>query len=210
MDYDKEFPFSDEVIEQAKAMRSADDFPVDFSVTGIPKRYWGVTFDHHPNVITEALREFATTDDGILLIQGANGSGKTEAACAMFTYRASLGLFAGLYLNAKYQICPMIRSCRSYSSKQNEMTVMHRYYSAPFLVIDEVGKGDTADYERQFLSQVISARYDNLLPTVLISNFTTRELGDFLGEDIRSRFFETALIKTLNEKDWRQEKRRVQ
>lgn len=197
------FEFSTDMINSQEQGLQNDNFAPDYSNINIPKRYWGVTFEKHPNNITEGVKKFATAKSGVLIIQGANGSGKTETACAMFTYRIEKRLRAGQYLNAKYEICPMIRSSRSYAAKQNELEVLRRYYNEPFLVIDEVGKGDNAEMEKQFLSQVLSARYDNELPTVIITNWTSKELSAFLGEDIRSRFFETAIIKTLTGDDWR-------
>lgn len=195
---------TDEMIKNARNMPQVEMSSIDYSVCNLPRKYYGVTFDVHPNEWTECLRDFSESKKGVLILQGGNGTGKTESVCAMFTNRIQKGLVAGLYLSNKYELCPLIRTSRSFSANINEYDLLKRYYTTPFLAIDEVGKGDNEVIEKMFVSNVLSARYDNELPTVLVTNWTTKELEDFLGDEIKSRFLETATICTLNERDFRE------
>lgn len=190
-------------IEKSKATKV---FHTDFSVTKIPKKYYGVTFTTHANNITQQVKEFFTkgklNGKKILVIQGPNGTGKTETVCAGLNFRVLEGM-SGEYMSCKYTLCPALRSSRSFAAKQNEMEFFNHYYNIPFLVLDEAGKADNSELEKIFLANVISARYDNDLPLVIVTNMTMRELCDFLGKDIESRMRESASVLTLDGNDWR-------
>lgn len=175
----------------------------DYSVTGMPPRYYGVTFDKFPNAISDKVREFSLHGSGPIVLEGSNGTGKTVTLCASFYERYINGLTPGLYLSCKYTVCPMIRSSRSFAAKVNEMDMLLIYYNTPFLILDEVGKGDDKILERNFVSCVLSARYDRKLKTGIGTNMSTDELCTWLGEDINSRFHETAIALVLDGKDWR-------
>ena len=86
--------------------------------------------------------------------------------------------------------------------KKLNLTI-RRFSKIPFVVFDEVGKGDDKNIEKGFISSIISARYDFVKPTILISNMSMVELCDWLGQDINSRFHETATVVTLEGKDYR-------
>lgn len=189
--------------ENSRKILNKDVF--DYSVTGIPKRYYGVSFETHSNSTTNQVRDFSIKGKGVLIIEGSNGSGKTETLCAAFYERYIHGLTPGLYLSCKYTVCPMMRSSRSFAAKLNEMDTYEKFYNIPFLVLDEVGKGDDTVLEKTFVSNVISARYDNDLNTAIGTNMTIEELCSWLGEDISSRFHQTAIQCVLDGKDWRKE-----
>lgn len=177
----------------------------DWASIGIPKKYWNISLDDCSNSITDLVRDFVLgkTNKKVLVIEGPNGTGKTRTVSAAFTERLLSGLAAGKYISCKYTVCPMVRSSRSFSAKVNEIDLLNRFYNEPFLVLDEAGKGDDQCLEKVFDSNVISARYDNELPTVICTNETMGELCTYLGYDIEDRFRETALVLTLDGESWR-------
>ena len=59
-----------------------------------------------------------------------------------------------------------------------------------FLVIDEVGVQFGTETEKFIFYEVINRRYENVLPTVLISNLTSDELKTFIGDRAFDRFRE--------------------
>ena len=93
--------------------------------------------------------------------------------------------------------------CDLHNKHRNELQTLSHYYTTPFLVLDEVGKGDDAVIAKMFVACVLAARYDNNLPTLITTNMNAEELGEFVGKDIKSRFFETAQIYTLDGADLR-------
>lgn len=97
---------------------------------------------------------------------GECGTGKTMAACIVIE-SVIHGGHSGLYTTA-WNLIQDIR--RSYNTNDNAQDIIRKYVNIDFLVIDEVGvQGGTND-ERVLLYQVIDGRYNNMKPSLLISN----------------------------------------
>lgn len=170
---------------------------------GVPERFLDATFDNTQNRTTEKVKSFTQFSRGVLILNGSNGTGKSRTACAAINYRIANGLNAGRYISCNYQVCPLIRSSRSFRAERNELQTLTDFYTTPFLILDEVGKGDDSVISKMFVTCVLAARYDNNLPTLITTNLTKQELSEFVGQDIQSRFFETATIATLDGNDLR-------
>ena len=69
---------------------------------------------------------------------------------------------------------------RDYKTEDTEAAFLKHHSTVPFLGIDEVGTCSNIQEERSFLSLIISARYDNMLPTWLATNLTPLEFKGFL------------------------------
>lgn len=178
----------------------------EWEEAGIPQRYYRAVLGNSP--VEEKVREFCLgkgTD--VLVIQGGNGTSKTRTFSASFTERADNDLELGLYLSCKYMLCPMFRSARLSNFKMSEYDLYKKYYEAPYLVIDEPGKGDDAALEKAVVRNIFSARYDLGLLTGIAMNWTMKEFCEWLGDDGTSRMRETATVLTLNGVDWRSENR---
>ena len=180
----------------------------EWEESGVPARYRGLMLDDCPAEAADAVRKFCNGNGtDVLIITGGNGTAKTSVASASFTERDMNGLEVGLYLSCKYQLCPMFRSARLSNFDMSEYTLYKKYYEAPYLVIDEYGKGDDGRLEKAVVRNVISARYDMGLLTMLVTNHTMKEItGDSevgLGADITSRFRETATVLVMDGMDWR-------
>lgn len=170
---------------------------------GVPERFLDANFDNTQNRVTEKVKKFADFERGVLIINGTNGTGKTRTACAAINYRIANGKASGTYISCNYQVCPLIRSSRSFRAEKNELQTLTEFYTTPFLVLDEVGKGDDGVISKMFVTCVLSARYDNNLPTLITTNLTKDELSAFVGKDVTSRFFETANVVVLDGEDLR-------
>lgn len=190
-------------IENTMAALSRDT-PVKQYAKGLPLRYSQAELENVDETIRNKLETFALEGSGVLVLTGINGTGKTYAVCSMINKRCEKGLFsANSYLSCKYEVCPMLRASRSFSAKESEYELLQRYYQLPFLVLDEVGKGDDRVIEKMFVSNVLSARYDNKKPTVIATNLLPKEISELLGLDIKSRLNETGTVIVLNDKNWR-------
>ena len=128
-----------------------------------------------------------------MILIGDFGRGKSYAACASMINRLNNGLNAGKYISCKYEVCPLIRTSRNFKSSMQEFDILKKYYTIPYLVLDEIGQGDDAQIEKVFDANVLSARYDNGKRTVITTNMDMNELCDFLGGSLKSRFKETAI-----------------
>ncbi len=88
------------------------------------------------------------------------------------------------------------------------------------LVIDELGKGRSNEWELNILDQLISKRYNASRMTLITTNYVTREIAKAtgnsdeilevrVGERIASRLFEMCELIHLEGRDYRKEKRKV-
>lgn len=157
----------------------------NFLYSGIPKRYKGKTIndvdcDYHSDPENRALAKqtlkiitkyietfedrFEKGTSGFL--SGACGTGKTMVACIVID-SVIRGGRAGRYTTA-WNLIQDIR--KAYSTNESIQSIVKEFVSVDFLVIDEVGvQGGTND-ERVLLYQVIDGRYNEMKPTLLISN----------------------------------------
>lgn len=154
-------------------------------VSGIPKRYAGkiisdVDCNYHTD---ENLRAIANKTVKIIsryidsfkerfekgtsgFLSGACGTGKTMIACIVVDSVIRIG-HAAKYITA-WNLIQDIR--RAYNSDESVQGIVKKYVNIDFLVIDEIGvQGGTND-ERVLLYQVIDGRYNEMKPSILISN----------------------------------------
>jgi DNA replication protein DnaC len=173
------------------------------SCAGISKRFLNCNFDGYKPVSEKAARVFQAVksfhdqfqkikETGTSLVMcGRPGTGKTHLANAMaislfnqgnpVTYTTSFKMMARI--KATYN---------KFDAKETETAAIEALTRVELLVIDEVGVQFGSEAEKVLFYQIINGRYDNVLPTVLISNLTARELEQFIGERCFDRLKEGA------------------
>ena len=75
-------------------------------------------------------------------------------------------------------------------SEYSEKQVMEIYEKCDLLILDEVGVQRGSDFEKDMLFDVINARYENMRPTIILSNLTIDECKLYLGERVFDRMRE--------------------
>jgi DNA replication protein DnaC len=156
-------------------------------------------------------KTFADDPQGrMLFMLGKHGNGKNHLA-------ASILKKTGGYMYSVFEIELMLREC--YAGKTGESEIYKRLCNTPVLVINEIGRHKIGEWETHFLSYIINKRYENLMPTVLITNTHLREncpdkgcpdcLQNYLSSDVLSRVVEDGEIMIFNEKDYRYKKREM-
>jgi DNA replication protein DnaC len=181
----------------------------------IGKKFWEESFKTF-NPYTPDLKRyldicigFANDHEGRMLVMlGNNGNGKDHLA-------ASILKKTGGYMYTVFEIELLLKEC--YSGKVRESALFKRLCNAPVLVINEIGKHKPGEWEANFLSHIINKRYENQMPTVLISNKhiscpkngCTDCLQAYLGNDVLSRIVEDGEIMVFNEADYRHKKREM-
>lgn len=168
--------------EEQKARVFADKkVKVDenLSKTGIPNRYRNKTFSEVIFSSKEAESAFHVVSGYVknfskVLERGASGffsgecgTGKTMFACLAVNGVVHQG-FTARYITA----WNMIQEIRiAYSHKDVSVSQQVReFISKDLLVIDEIGVQAGSNDERALLYQVIDGRYNEVKPTILISN----------------------------------------
>lgn len=129
-----------------------------------------------------------------LLFLGNTGTGKTHMAAALI----EMAIYNGLSSN-------YIKFYKLTDLKINFPRDYGKTVNAEFLVIDEYGRSES-DFKSDLLFEIIDARYDNLLPTVIISNLTTTEFKKKISDAIYSRLKENCVAKEYTWQDYRLKK----
>ncbi|MEA9994304.1 ATP-binding protein [Pseudomonas sp. 10B1] len=131
---------------------------------------------------TEAFAENHAVGRSVMLL-GTVGTGKTHLATAMLQQaireHAQDGL-RGLYATAG----SIIREVKATFGNldRTEASVYADLVRPDLLVIDEVGVQHGTDFERQVLFEVINGRYEQVKPTIIVSNLGIPELRECLGD----------------------------
>lgn len=167
----------------------------------IPKRFLGKTISNY-NAKTKQQATIAGTcdkfiknfdsavDNGTSLVFcGKPGTGKTHLAYAIVSALREKYVTA-VIRTAADMTSEIKEAYKSENSDITPTTVTEKYSSFNLLVIDEVGVQVSSDAEKRIFFDVINKRYENMLPTILISNLEMPELTKFVGERVMDRMKE--------------------
>jgi DNA replication protein DnaC len=163
----------------------------------IPKRYAEATFESFQvsNSIQAEVIKFLKTGRSCIIF-GPNGTGKTHLAFSAIKYQIYQDRDAWYTLAADY--FDLIR--KSFSQPEPELK---NYESCDYLVIDEVDKAYGSQTEFIALYRLINHRYNDMKPTVLITNSNQGELVDVIGSSTFDRIREDGKVFLLNGESWR-------
>ena len=198
-----------ELAEQAEK-EAAYQMQKNVESSGVPRRYWHVDFDTYisrnekDSKNLETIKKFTSLDnnDKVLILLGAKGLGKTHLGSAII--RNCGGRFISIEeLIFKYE------SVQDFHAKTNREELMDLYSSTKMLVIDEIGRSMQQEKENALLNYILRRRYENMLPTVLISNLSKAELLKKLGEAVLDRLCETCISLEFEGESYRPTKRDV-
>ena len=129
--------------------------------------------------------------DGLSIILGPTGRGKTGIATWLARERLRADKSVGKYLTA-YGLLSKVKTC--WSLRQDPDPFITIWKTARFLVIDEIQTRSDTVAENAVLEDIINARHNNLLPTVLIGNLTIDAAQETLGPRIMDRAKESGGI----------------
>jgi len=150
-----------------------------YKACGIPPRYHNATWDNWEAATSEMQNALAQTRKAWtdnLLLSGKNGTGKTHLAMCLVKDGASYRRFATVLRQIK-------------SDFNSEEDALNSPAAKKLLILDEIGRSDKAsEFERNTLFEVIDRRYNNMLPTTLITNMTAKEFVAAFGQALIDRF----------------------
>ncbi len=157
------------------------------------------------------------TKNGFLLM-GPSGLGKTHLAVGTIS---ELTLKHGVKCMFKDFFYLLSELKQAYSEGTPENDVILPLIETDVLVIDELGKGRSNEWELNILDQLISKRYNASKKTLITTNYVTydlaKDLGDTkeilevrVGERIASRLNEMCEFLYLQGRDFRKEHKKAQ
>ncbi|NIG74691.1 ATP-binding protein [Klebsiella sp. Ap-873] len=160
---------------------------------GIARRFDSSEFENYLPVNQEAAKNlsdcqrYADNWSNILaagtglVMTGSCGTGKNHLAVSMVKDIIRNHL-ARVEITDVMRLTRAVKSTWRNNSSHTEDEVIGHYASLDLLIIDEVGVQFGSQSESVILQEIINARYESVLPTILISNLTYDQLSDAIGE----------------------------
>lgn len=122
------------------------------------------------------------------LLLGMPGTGKTHLSIGIALAIMEKGN-TSIFTTAS-RMFRAIKDTYRKGSEHSESEVIAIYTSCDLLIVDEVGVQRGSDYEKDTFFDVINERYENLKPTIVLSNLTLEEIKNYLGERVFDRLRE--------------------
>lgn len=184
---------------QRRVKVAIDNFELD-----VPRRFKHAHFDNYNalearqnkaySVIKQYLESFESkilSTGGGLILTGSTGTGKTHLSIALGREIAKKG-HSVQYIT----LMLLIRWIRSTwtDDTQSETSVIRELRSKSLLIIDEVGVQAGSENERNILFEVINGRYEDVKPTIIISNLDRDQVATMISERSVDRITEGGAI----------------
>lgn len=207
-----------ETLQREQRIKTAGHFFRTSS--GVPPRFQEASFDSYQpgnrqaQKLLATLREYAARFDqhralGLsLILCGKTGTGKTHLSCAVLRALAFEHGVCGKYCTA-YRAVQEIRASYK-SSDVTELQVLKEFIRPDLLVLDEIGVQYGTDSEQLLLFSLLNGRYEELKPTIAISNLNLEEVTQYLGDRVYDRLRENGGgVLAFDWGSWRQKGTRV-
>lgn len=139
----------------------------------------------------QVARSFANEPKGWLVLGGPSGSGKTHLAAAIVNERTRQGQPA-FYITTP----DLLDKMRASFNPESEMPYdefFEQVRSAPLLVLDDLGVQSGTPWAKEKLDQLLTSRFNNELPTVIVTGTPLDQIEDRL----RTRLTDTRLCQVF-------------
>lgn len=168
--------------------------------SGIPKRFRERTFANF-RAETEGQKralqvskayaerfEDRMAHGGGLVFCGKPGTGKTHLACAIANHVIRTGRSA--VFAAVIQAVRSVKETYRKDSETTERQAINALIAPDLLILDEIGVQFGSDTEKMIMFEILNGRYEEMRPTIVLSNLVQSELGDYLGARVIDRLQE--------------------
>ena len=201
-------------IEQQKILESKRLEKYQSEESGVNRKFWNSSIkDFHADseneknilkVVSDFIADVKNKNcNKFLLMFGTFGTGKTLLGSSIIRE-------CGGYYTTSFKMCIEYESSSDFRAKKSKLEVYDFYCNVPVLVIDEFGASDKKATEKELIANIIDQRYENNLPTVLISNLTKQQIVEILGRRIFDRLTEICTSVEFTGESRRKELRSVE
>lgn len=182
--------YDDDAAAEWERKRTEEELKARIRSTGIPRRYLDASVD---DLFLAAWSE----SPGVgLLLQGDIGRGKTYAACAIML----MMLRNGKIRNGLFVTCDgLFNGIKAEFGKKDQGSLLARACKTDLLVLDDMGKERLTEWSQPILFQVINDRSNELLPTIVTTNYSGRELIRKFVVDENDLITAKAMISRMSE-----------
>jgi len=184
----------DKIDQQAAAEKhAAERLARKLGSALIPFRFKDRSFDGYTATSPQQVkalavcREYAENFKGhheagrCLLLLGNAGTGKTHLAAAIANHIMRNSAATVVYRTLG-GILQYIKGSYDKASEYSEAQAFASLIEPSLLIIDEIGATKATEFELATLFQIINGRYEEQLPTIVISNLPSKELPGAMGE----------------------------
>lgn len=195
-----EFTNSENKNAQARVDRMVRD--KHFSGAMLPERHANSAFSNYQVQLqgqANALKQCVTYAQMVIeggksnfIMTGSTGVGKTHLGCATAKTLLKKGLYVR-YITSEELAQRVMNAWDRDTKDQSETSVIYDFSQYDLLILDEYGLHDR-DKRLELIHKILTVRYDRKKPTMLISNFTLKQLNYDLGDRLWSRFQHDGLI----------------
>ncbi len=124
----------------------------------------------------EAAKAFAAESKGWLVLAGPSGCGKTHLAAAIANH--CIANNHPVFYITTPDLLDHLRSTFSPSSEMPYDEFFEQVRNAPLLILDDLGAQSGTPWAKEKLDQLLNHRFNNQLPTVIVSIVPVEELED--------------------------------
>ena len=164
-------------IEAEEQKKQREKQEKKWQMQGIKERYFEAEWDNWIADTPEkeiALKAAKTAWNTNLFFTGKNGTGKTHLAMCLVKEGAVCKKISKIYREIRLDL-------------DAEQEIIDSYAKCKLLIIDETGRQKFSDFEMNLLFEIIDERWNNVLPTTIITNFTVDEFSEIYGMAILDR-----------------------
>lgn len=141
----------------------------------VRKRYLGATLVSKTDKQDKLIHALTQTDNDLIIV-GTVGTGKTHIISAYINALVEKGIFAKYITEYDFADLFTTRHSKDSSVARESNLEIHHCKNYKVVIIDEVGKRELTQNQNIELDELISARYDNMLRTIIVSNLTPAEI----------------------------------
>lgn len=167
---------------------------------GIPKRFSLRKFENYnaetsgqaqalgiARYFSENFDVFLSTGASLIFC-GKPGTGKTHLAAAIANALCEQG--RSVAFMSVLKATRMVKDTWRKDSDNSENQVYKGLVAPDLLILDEVGVQFGSEAEKLILFEILNGRYENVKPTIVISNLLPNEIAEYLGERVVDRLQE--------------------
>lgn len=134
-----------------------------------------------------------------LIICGEYGTGKTHLAASIANEMINRGI--PVLFDTYGGHLEKLKAEFNGNSTPRYLNLMR---NVDMLILDDVGKEKQTEWSESMMFDIINHRYENMKPTIITSNFSSRELERYFGEACYSRLREVCSAFVTQGDDYRQ------
>jgi DNA replication protein DnaC len=123
-----------------------------------------------------------------LIFSGKAGAGKTHLACSIAHEIIEQG--GAVQFATVAEVMRKIKSSFAKDAETTEQQEINHFSNIQLLILDEVGMDYGTDFNKALIFEILNNRYENMLPTILLTNLDTPALVEYMGERLVDRMRE--------------------